>query len=90
MRRTQLAFANFEMQGPHARPPEKLLEAKGSPWLTASKGARPSVLVCKKLNSASSLNQLGRGLFPEASDNSPAGEHLDFNLVKQGAEKLVR
>lgn len=78
VRRIQHGFAGFKMQGPYARFTENLLKAKGSSWLTASKGARASVLICKKLNSAYNPNELVRSLFPESSDNSPDGQHLDF------------
>lgn len=57
-RRIQCAFAGFKMQKPLTRPTEELLKAKGSIWLTASKEARTSVLICKKLNSAYNQNKL--------------------------------
>lgn len=57
-RRIQCAFAGFKMQEPLTRPTEELLKAKGSIWLTASKEARTSVLICKKLNSAYNQNKL--------------------------------
>ena len=63
MGRIQRAFAGFKWQEPLARPTEELLKAKDRTWLTASKDARTSVLICKKLNSAYNLNELGRGLF---------------------------
>lgn len=56
-------FWCFKMQESHARPTGELLKAKDRTWLTASKGARTSVLI-RKLNSAYNLNELVRGLFP--------------------------
>lgn len=73
MNRIQHTFTGFKMQKPYSRPTEKLLKAKGSPWLTVRKGARTSVLIFKKLNSAFNLNELISSLFPESSDNSPTG-----------------
>ena len=84
-------FAGFKAQGPHARPTEELLKiAKGRTWLTASNGARTSVLNCRKPNLPTTCMSLEEVYFHSFLITTQLANTLIFDLVKCGTEKPVR